>query len=357
VLLPVYAAFAAALLFYLIVPIVGGFRLRSQWRRFRERVAQLSAAPLLRYGDVAAAEREGRAGIGRFRLLGTIEAIEGPDKVWVRGKGVSALVDLTRAPLFVAAPGPAEPGSIERLRWSSVSSLVEGTSVFLAGYASLERGRPVFAEAPGEPLVAVCHDGNEAKLASRLIAAGRARNEYWNYNTIISLALGVAAISGLLLISRTTVFSSLRALIFLAGAIPILPFAPPGLALFFAYRRLWRKALESRSSRDLLRLPLRYSRERRTLEEGEAPPEGSTWLAVRAGPGAAGREDSRLTLFQPSDPEDPYAETFVLRGDPEVLARRVERSAALYVGAAAASFVLAVFLNYALAFAIWRSVL
>jgi hypothetical protein len=356
VLLPVYAAFIAAIVFYLLIPIGGAFVLRNQWRRFRERIALLSMAPSLRYGDLAQAEREGRATVGRFRLYGTIEAIEGADRVWVRGKGVSALVDLSRAPLYVAAPGTAAAGTIERLRWRSVSSLVEGTSIFVAGLLTIEKGRPVFIDAPDEGLVAVCHDGDEARLISRLIAGGRAQNEYWNYPTRISLALGLAFISGILLFLRSSSFSTVRALIFLAGAAPVLPFAPPGLALFFAYLKLWRQALASRTSRDLLRLPLRYSGERRALLEGEDPPEGATWIGL-----PEGSEDDRggkriLTLITPMASDGHGPETYIVEGDPETIARRVERRAFLYAAAASLAFGLAILVNLALAFVIWRFV-
>jgi hypothetical protein len=351
VLLPVYAAFAAALIFYLLVPIAGAFRLRSQWRRFRQRLVELSAAPLLGYGDVARALREGRNIAGRFRILGTLEAIEGQDRVWVRSKAVSAIVDLSRAPLYVAAPGLTEAGSIERLRWNSVSSLVEGTSIFVAGQLVMEGGRPVFMDGPNEGLIAVCHDGNEERLVSRLIASGRARNEYWNYLSIISMALGIATISGILLLFITSLFATLRALIFLAGVLPILPLAPPGLALFYAYLRLWRTALAARTLRDLLELPLRHSAARRVLGEGERPPAGATWLGL---PEGASSDPRPLTLFSPAHSEDPSAEIFVVEGDPESLMRAVQRRATLFALASGLSFGLALLVNFALAFAIWR---
>lgn len=356
-LLPIYVAFAAALIFYLVIPVGGAFRLRSRWRRFRQRVAQLSIAPALRYRDLASAAMEGRKRVGRFRLLGTIEAIEGQHRVWVRGRGVSALVDLSRAPLYVAAPGPAEAGSIQRLRWASVSTMVEGTSIFVAGLIVMDEGRPVFVDEGDEALIAVCHDGEEKGIVSRLIASGRARNEYWNYPTIVSLALGVAAISGLLLLFRTSAFSTLRAFIFLSGAIPILPFAPPGLVFFFAYNRLWRMAIASRMLRDLLGLPLRYSAERRVLLEGEVPPQDATWLGLPGAEADMRIESEGLTLFTPTEPSDPSAETFVVRGRPESLMRLVERRATLYAAGAGLSFGLALVLNFGLAFAIWRSFL
>jgi hypothetical protein len=362
-LLPVYAAIAAAIVFYLLIPIGGAFVLRGQWRRFRRLVSRLGALPPLRYRDLAEAEREGRARVGRFRLQGSIEAIEGADRVWVRGEEVSALAELSRAPLYVLAPGPAEApseaGSVERLRWRSLSSLVEGTSILVAGVLVLEKGRPVFVDDPDEALVAVCHDRGEGGLPSRLVAGGRASNEYWNNLTRISIALGLVAASGILLLFRGPIFSTLRALMFLSGLSPVLPFAPPGLALFILYRRLWRRALAARTARDLLRLPLLYSEGsgageylRRTLAGGEAPPEGATRIGLpRRG------EAPTLTVFYPARPGDPLAETFVVEGDPEAQARRAEREAFAYAAASGISLGLAVIVNFALAFLLWRAFL
>jgi hypothetical protein len=366
VLLPVYAAFAAALVFYLLIPILGAFLLRSQWHRFRERVIILGLAPHLRYRDLAAAIREERIEVGHFRLHGTIEAIEGANRVWVRGKDVSALVDLSRAPLYVLAPGtvnaPTEAGSIDRLRWSTVSSLVEGTNVFVAGLLILEEGRPVFVDRADEALIAVCHEGGEERLITRLIAGGRAPNEYWNYPTRISLSIGLVAISAILLVYQSTPLSTVRALVFLAGAAPVLPFAPPGLILFFAYHRLWRRALASRTTRDLLRLPLRFAEgaasgpalyTRMKLGNDETPPIGATRISL--GDERGRKRGWPHTIFVPIDPDDPAAETIEVEGDPEALAQKAEREAFLYAFASGLAFCLAIILNFALAFLVWRS--
>ena len=369
-LFPVYAALCAALIFYLLIPIVGAFMLRSQWRRFRERILRLKLAPRLRYRHLARALDEGKKEVGRFRLRGTIDAIEGTDKVWVRGKEASALVDLSRAPLYVLAPAEesagAEAGSIERLKWNSVSSLVEGTSVFVAGLLVIEEGRPVFVDRSDEALIAVCHEDDEKKLTSRLIAGGRAPNEYWNYPTRISLALGLVAISGILLAYRSSPFSTVRSLIFLAGAGPVLPLAPPGLVFFFAYRRLWRKALASRTARDLLRLPLRLSEkgedgiayQRKALDPGEAPPEGATRIALLSSAKALeSRRDRAATLFLPPDQSEPEEESFVVEGDPEAMAQRAERQAFFYAAASGLAFGLAIVINFIVAFLAWRAAL
>lgn len=367
-LLPVYAAFIAALVFYLLIPIGGAFMLRSQWRRFRERVALLGLAPRLRYRDPAEALREGRVEVGRYRLQGTIEAIEGVSRVWVRGKEVSALVDLSRAPLYVLAPGsgeaPAEAGSVERLRWSSVSSLVEGTNIFVAGLLVLDGDRPMFVDRPDEPLIAVCHEGGAERLITRLIAGGRAPNEYWNYPTRISLSLGLVAISAILLLYQSSTLPTFRSLVFLAGAGPVLPFAPPGLFLFFAYHRLWRRALAARTARDLLRLPLRYAEargggeaaySRRKLMKEEKAPVGATRIGLGYRWGRGGLMSR--ALFAPTDPEDPMAETMITEGEPEALVRKAERDAFVYASASGLSFAFAIIVNFALAFLLWRYVL
>jgi hypothetical protein len=369
-LLPVYAAFCAALVFYLLIPIIGAFTLRRQWRRFRERVLRLELAPRLRYRHLARALDERKTEVGRFRLRGTIDALEGTDKLWVRGKEASALVDLSRAPLYILAPAEesagAEAGSIERLKWDSVSSLVEGTSVFVAGLLVIEEGKPVFVDRPDEALIAVCHEDDEKKLTSRLIAGGRAPNEYWNYPTRISLALGLVAISGILLAYRSSPFSTVRSLIFLAGAGPVLPFAPPGLVFFFAYRRLWRKALASRTARDLLRLPLWLSGkgkggggyERRALGPDEAPPEGATKIAQPSSAKALERRRKQAaTLFVPPDREGPEEESFVVEGEPEIMAQRAERDAFFYAVSAGLAFCLAIVVNFIVAFLAWRAAL
>jgi hypothetical protein len=370
VLLPVYAAFCAAIVFYLLIPILGAFMLRSQWRRFRERVLRLELAPSLRYRHLARALDEGKAEVGRFRLRGTIDAIEGTDKLWVRGKEASALVDLSCAPLFVLAPAEesagTEAGSIERLKWNSVSSLVEGTSVFVAGLLIIEEGRPIFIDRPDEALIAVCHEDDEKKLTSRLIAGGRAPNEYWNYPTRISLALGLVAISSILLAYGSSPFSTVRSLIFLIGAGPVLPFAPPGLVFFFVYRGLWRTALASRTARDLLRLPLRLSGkgaggggyERRTLGPGEAPPEEATRIPLRSSAKSLKRRRSQAaTLFVPFETGEPEEESFIVEGEPEAQAQRAEREAFFYAAAAGLAFGLAIVVNFIVAFLAWRAAL
>jgi hypothetical protein len=368
VLFPVYAALVLAFVFYLFVPLVGAFMLRAQWRRFRARFAELRHAPILRYRDVAAAAGAGDIVIGRFRLYGRVEALEGSDRVWLLGEGVSALVDLRRSPLYALSPEGVEPVSVERLSWKSVTSLAEGTMMLAAGLLVLEEGKPVFVEAPGESLIALSHDCEDRALASALVAGGRAANEYWTPLSQVSLALGIAAMSAFLVfVSGRTAFSTVRVMTFLVGVLPVLPLVPPGLFGFLLYRSLWRRALALRVSRDLYRMPLDYFPEgearpasaplpdggryvARRLARGERPPPGASILEP---PPRVGDWDGAL-LFCAEGSSDPAAETLVLPGEPAELARAASREATLAALGAVLAFSLSAACNYALGIILWQ---
>lgn len=317
-LAPFYAALAAAFLFYLAIPVAVALRVRAQWRSFRDRVAELEGYPVLTYGAAARLAEDG--GSRRCRVFGSVEAIEGSDRVWVRGEGVSVLVDLSKAPVYTVPPGDPQAGSVRRLRWGSISSVAERARAFVGGKLVLESGRPVFVDSPGESLVVAIHDGRDEDLASRLIVGGRSQNEYFGYATPLSIALGLIAISVILLIARSSPFSTVRALVFLTGVLPVLPFAPPGLFLFLGYRHLWRRALALRIERD----ELRYSLPRRSSSPGSA----------EAG---AGRLPPNL--------------------DSGALARAANRKALAAIMYALLCLASAVALNYALAFVAWRAAL
>ncbi len=369
-----FVILAVAVLFYGLLPVVAALSLRFSWRRFRLRIESLARAPILGYAAVAGLPAAGSGG-RRHRLYGRLEAIEGSDRLWLRGAGVTALVDLSASPLYILSADEATPpwspesaGSVERMDWKSVHFLSEGTKLFVGGAVRAERGLPVFTEAPGEPLVAILYDGPESELVLRLVAGGRRRNEYWNAFTPAALAMGVGLSSVLLFLSsRAGVLPSVRALSFLVAAAPLLPLLPPGFFLFFAYRRLWRRALSLRMRRDLLRLPLSRFPDaaaaevplpngglyrRRRLPPGEAPPPG--FASLPPGPGAAPGAESGWTLFEPTEGEDPAAERVATPGDPEELARRCSSRAWVGIVGAALALALALALNYSLAFVAWR---
>ena len=67
----VLAALGTALLFFALIPGVGAFGVRWQWRLFRRRMLEASLAPFLRYSDLGGAE--GRR--GEVRIFGELEPI------------------------------------------------------------------------------------------------------------------------------------------------------------------------------------------------------------------------------------------------------------------------------------------
>ncbi|HET7838255.1 MAG TPA: hypothetical protein VFL04_00750 [Rectinemataceae bacterium] len=377
-LYPVYLALAIAFLFYLAIPIAGAFKARGQWRRFRSRVLELSLYPQLRYHDLAlASSRRGggppssRLPVGRFRLYGKVEAMVGKDRIWVRGKSVSTLIDFSRTPLFVLEAGEPRAGAIERLAWRNVSSLGEGTKILVGGSLVLEEGQPVFADDPDVPLLVVSYDREDEGLVADLIAAGRPENEYWNSATRISFALGMTLSSILLvLLIARDLFPSVRALAFLAAMTPVLGLSPPGLGFFILYRHLWRRALLFRMERDLVALPMRYFRPGRVDpaagEARAALPGGGSYVLKRLPEGGskhtaasvrgirASRAGADWVLFAPEGSDDPAAETVIVAGDPVALARAADRKALIIVLAAALAFAAAVVVNYVIAFIVWR---
>ncbi|MGO8694895.1 MAG: hypothetical protein ACLQMF_14635 [Rectinemataceae bacterium] len=236
-------------------------------------------------------------------MYGKIEAMEEDQRIWVRGDRVSALVDMSRAPLYVLLPGKPHPGAVRRYAWKSISTLAAGTSVFVGGGLKVERGKPVFVDSLEKKLIAVTYDGSESDLVRRLVVGGRRPNEYWTALGPVSLAVGMTISSGLLfLLGSYTSFSTIRALSLLIAVIPVLPLLPPGLGLFLIYRRLWRRALAYRTERDLLR----------------------------------------------------FSETIEAAADQ---ARAAQRKAAALGSLALVLCALAVLVNYVLAFLLWRSIL
>ena len=343
--------------------------LRAQWRRFRARFAELKRAPILRYRDVAAAAGAGDIVVGRFRLYGRVEALEGSDRVWLRGQGVTALVDLRDSPLYALTDvEDGSPAGVVRLSWKTVPALAAGTSMLAAGFLVLEEGKPVFIDAPGESLIALSYDCEDEALVSAIVSGSRAANEYWTPLSQVSLAIGVAVESVLLVfLAGRTPFSTVRAMSFLVGVSPVLLFAPPGLFFFLLYRSLWRRALSLRVQRDLLRMPLDYFPEidpggaeialsdggryiARALAKGESAPAGA--LALEASKGASRASES--WLFYAEGSSDPALETILSPGDPAALASAASRNATFYAMSAGIAVALGLVINFAFGIVAWQ---
>jgi len=271
-----------AVLFYAGLPAIGAFLVRAQWRTFRRIVTDASRYPT---ATATAIGRERAASVGLFRFFGTLEAIQGDDRIWITNGKFSVAADLRGVRVYLipeseedgrepsedtgettVSPG-REPagkrgesgGEIRSVPWSRIFSLPEGTPLFVGGALFAEEGRGVFRDDGRTPLLVVIHDCPRESIVRRAIGSGRQRNEYMNAFTLPSVAIG--ALSLILLAFTILSAPALRivALIALtAGLAPISPFLPPGFPLYFAYRSSWKKARLLRAQRDIVRLPLRY---------------------------------------------------------------------------------------------------
>jgi len=213
----------------------------------------------------------------------------------VRGESTSAIVDFSRSPLYVLPPrsedstraGADGAGGLERLRWSQVHSFPEGTSFFVCGTVIEEKGRPVFIESPGQPLIAISWDGSGEDFPFRVIASARSRNEFFTPTTFILWAIGIGILSLILLYySRINLLPTLRFLATLPAFMPLLAILPPGGILLYFGGLGWRRCLS-----------LRMRRDHALLAGGSVPPQPKLPYGAIVGRILSNPEDRRITLM------------------------------------------------------------
>ncbi len=371
-LIPFYVALVVAALFYVLLPVIGAYFTRDQWRHFRERLLDVSRSPRLSLGPWSMEGGE-IAMLGCRRFHGEIEALEGEDRIWLRGPDLTAVVDLGNSWFHILADEGGDNALegryslVERHRWSRVRVFPESARVFVGGAVKIEHGVPVFFDDPAEPLVIVSYEGDEANLLSRLIAGGRLGNEYWNPLSRASIAFGMGSLGIFFAFAGTHWLPTVLFLSIIAGLSPVICLLPPGLPFFFLYRRFWRRALDERVVRDLCRLPLRF---RRGLSPGDedracdAPLPGGGLYRVRVSadlpegvatfvprPGDRGP----WTIFTPESNDDPEIGRLAVAGDPGELARRAERSSLTATFLSGCCLAVALLTNVVVAFLVWRS--
>jgi hypothetical protein len=392
-----------AVVFYGALPTAGAFLVRGRWRTFRRNVAAASRYPTL--GPQALSRERARAP-GLYRIFGSLEAIQGDDRIWIASGRYSAAADLRGVHVFLmpdtdsGEAAKAEVG-LRSVPWSMIHSLPEGTPIFIAGALFAEEGRGVFKDHGRTRLLVVIHDCPRESIMLRAIESGRQRNEYMNPFTLPSVAIG----SLLLILTSFSLLSSperiLPLLALTAGLLPVFPFLPPGFPLYFAYRSFWKRARTMRVQRDTVRLPLRYfpgSRDKLPGARGSLLPDIEPYLMIRGAlidqsivaigmPPLAlppGMRKIEVLLTRPSTasapgdaaqcvaftgyreegdgivlvkPDDPMAEHVLVPGDPETIARaselaalRFEALSALCIGADVAINAPIVFLLLSLLF-------
>ena len=261
-----------AFLFYLAIPLGGAFWVRAQWRLFRRRILTCSLKREIHYG---ALRRSGEGHLGDYRFMGTLQAIQGEDTIWVTNGKVSLPVHLEKESIYTLPHFFSDPSSgnlseeIPRpIKWKQVFALHEGTRIFVCGGLWREGGQLLFRNSPSQKLVILIYDGSEGSILTRCLWGGRQKNEYINDLSPWSIFLGA-----LLLLLEAYVFYRQPLNHFagrvtvLLGVAPLAVFLPPGVALFQVYRKLWRRGRIYRTERDLVRLPLRFWPKAQSLGE------------------------------------------------------------------------------------------
>jgi hypothetical protein len=371
-----------ALLFFLVLPGVGAFLARARWRTFRDALRAVSRWPSAdaRNGPRSSGAGEPDGFIGFHRFFGSLEALQGDDRIWLSGAAGSVAVDLRGVSVYLlpAAEGVGRSRVDEELAsvpWNRIFALSEGTTLLVGGALYREEGRSVFKARDGTPPLALIYDCPRSEIMRRAIRGGRHVNEYWNPLTLPSLVTGsfILAVLAWILLGRPDARFAAAAAI--AAAIgPLTPFLPPAFPLYFLYRLSWRRGRRLRAERDLANLPLRwfpaamggadrfvtllpdlepYAMLRGTLVEGRTLDAGG--LRVRLPEGSilasegevwafgAWREDAEGVSL--AGPDDPLAELAVVAGDPRERAARCSSGARRYLAASAALIGLTVAVN------------
>lgn len=365
----VLLVFFIAFIFYGLIPGIGAFTARAQWRNFRKRIIEVSLFPFVNYSDFSKEDKFA----GNYRVFGNLEAIQGKNQIWIDNGSFTVEVDLEGVTIYLlpsysfqnrAMPfekpeetlPDEEPKSV---LWKRIFSLPAGTKIFVGGPLFCEQGRGVFRSKPKEPLVVVIYDGDKKTILLRSIWAGRQKNEYWNRYTLASLLTGSLSLLLTAYIFLRTPILRLPSLFALTlSTFPIAALLPPGVLFYFLYNYYWKRARILRAERDLLRLPIRYFKngsDESLKDRGIIRlPTGEPYMVThRTGPliegdliirgsslvkkpesqkgnyyifGAYSRSVNEII----SEPEDPMAELVLIMGNPVKLAQGCSSKAKVF---------------------------
>lgn len=357
-----YVLILIPILFYVVIPLAGAFQVRTVWRRFRLTMVNASFFPLCDYDDIMAKKRE-----GYYRFFGEIETIQQNGLLWVKNEQITMTARMENCHVYLI-PSEKKMNSQmpTKLRWNRVFSIAEGTDVYICGNISESNGRLQFQGSRKEPLTVILYDGEKKTLLERSISCGRQKNEYWNFLTPWSVAIG-GILSLVLLNMMIQANVNVQFLIggIIVAALPIIPFLPPGLFFFLLYTVLWRRGRYCRADRDLLALPLRFEDKNiKTLSylhqkfsSGKAlhpVREGFKKRSFRLGKknnkslwnysvfGSLHNSDEGRWL---KEPEDPMKEFILIDGDPSDLVKSATRKAQRYEALSMISILFSLLLN------------
>jgi hypothetical protein len=351
----------AVFLFYVLVPGIGAFVVRRDWRVFRTKLIAASTVPSFK-GKGTTAEQ--------VKFLGRIDAVEEDRYLWLKSANSSLRVDILNALLYeismVKSSGMELSSSAEGIFPRKITAnelLALGEKTKVLAYGALENSRGILTISGNQPFI-LAYDGDEQDIMHQAVLSGRHRNEYWNPLTPVSLIAGALLCFVLSYVFfRQAAFRFHAIISILAGFLPIIPLSPPGYFLFDVYKRLWSRGRELRADRDLLVLPLRYL----DRSSGGQLPDGEPYLQIQAKtlekfdgirirrPSIESDTKKYSCFGSPSSqglkpPSECLVEYLAIRGNPVYLSTKCAQLAHRFELGAAAVFVLGILLNSVLIF-------
>jgi hypothetical protein len=224
---------AVAAVFYLAVPGMGAFIVRGQWRLFRRTINEISRYPI---AGARAMGRVKNSFVGYFRFFGTLESIQGDDRIWIANGPSSVAVDLKRLSVYMlpdAAPRQGrEEADLAAVPWNRIFSLSEGTTILVGGALYAEEGRGVFRPHGRRKPLVVIYDCGREHIIPQAVRSGRQRNEFWNIFTIPSIVTGAFTLILLAYFLLGMPDQRFPALVALSASLaPVAPFLPPAFPL------------------------------------------------------------------------------------------------------------------------------
>ncbi|MCD6397572.1 MAG: hypothetical protein J7L71_08525 [Spirochaetaceae bacterium] len=357
------------LFFYAFIPLVGAFLVRMGWRRFRYQLIKASLQKNISYKDVYGNEPS-----GYYRFFGSLQALEGENILWLTNSDVSVGIDLEGVPLYMLPSASSDmplsknlnypDKSPKKTYWNRIFAIPEKTSFFISGKFIQNKGFPQFINTKEDPLLVIIFECDISNFYSHAILSGRQRNEYWNSLTPGALTIGSFSlfIYFYLLIQMPYMhFVAVTALSF--SLVPVMPFFPPGLLLYYIYRSFWKKARNLRAERDLLKLPLNFFTKSGGLSETQSVTlaNGNTYncyirktkeeaLSILKKPvlrkSSLNQKINEYFVFGTEPQNDPFAETLLIPGDPEFLSKESTRIARKYEIISALNFAAGFIINF-----------
>lgn len=243
-----------ALVFYGLFPLVGAWRIRRSWARFRESARQALGFPEV---DFSLLQTEDDLPSAPLRLTGTLEAFEGVDRLWIGNNKVSAAVSLRGVPVYFLDELPDTTGigvdPPRKAEAASLGALPEGTQFLVSGSLVRDDRKLVhFAAGPDRNLLVLAFEGDPKTVLTRAISTGRPVVDLWNSWTPVSLGLGFLLLLILAYIELRPDGHRGSGLVGLALALlPATFFLPPGILFFYGFARLWGRARDQRARDDL----------------------------------------------------------------------------------------------------------